>query len=84
MMQGKIYGLKGQILKKRVDELLKMFHLEKDQNRLSKNYSGGMKRKLDLAMGIIHKPRLLSAFEVTDALVAEIEAEKHEIGRAHV
>ena len=60
MMQGKIYGLKGQILKKRVDELLKMFHLEKDQNRLSKNYSGGMKRKLDLAMGIMQLKRLMN------------------------
>ncbi|KMK77495.1 ABC transporter ATP-binding protein [Alkalihalobacillus pseudalcaliphilus] len=75
MMQGKIYGLKGQILKKRVDELLKMFHLEKDQNRLSKNYSGGMKRKLDLAMGIIHKPRLLFLDEPTTGLDPEARSD---------
>ncbi|WP_143695869.1 ABC transporter ATP-binding protein [Virgibacillus proomii] len=71
MLQGRIYGLKGKRLKERVDELLHAFHLQKDANRLSKNYSGGMKRKLDLAMGIIHRPKLLFLDEPTTGLDPE-------------
>ncbi|QQK75324.1 ABC transporter ATP-binding protein [Salicibibacter cibarius] len=71
MLQGRIHGLKGKELKKRVEELLERFHLQKDANRLSMKYSGGMKRKLDLAMGLIHHPKLLFLDEPTTGLDPE-------------
>ncbi|NBJ69948.1 MULTISPECIES: ABC transporter ATP-binding protein [Clostridia] len=75
MLQGRIYGLKGKKLKERVDELLRVFHLQEDAGRLSKNYSGGMRRKLDLAMGIIHRPKLLFLDEPTTGLDPEARKE---------
>lgn len=75
MLQGRIYGLKGQLLKERVDELLNVFQLQHDADRLSKNYSGGMRRKLDLAMGIIHRPKLLFLDEPTTGLDPEARKE---------
>ncbi|WP_289890516.1 ABC transporter ATP-binding protein [Virgibacillus pantothenticus] len=74
-LQGRIYGLKGKKLKERVDELLRVFHLQEDADRLSKNYSGGMRRKLDLAMGIIHRPKLLFLDEPTTGLDPEARKE---------
>ena len=50
MLQGRIYGLKGDVLKKRVDELLTAFQLQKDANRFVSN-TGGMKRELDTSNG---------------------------------
>ncbi|WP_010273095.1 ATP-binding cassette domain-containing protein [Paenibacillus senegalensis] len=75
MLQGRIYGLRGEALRERVHELLTGFHLLKDADRLSKHYSGGMRRKLDLAMGIIHRPRLLFLDEPTTGLDPESRAD---------
>lgn len=75
MLQGRIYGLPKKALKERVNELLTVFHLQEAADRLSKHYSGGMKRKLDLAMGIIHRPKLLFLDEPTTGLDPESRAE---------
>ncbi|MFP7288617.1 ATP-binding cassette domain-containing protein [Shouchella clausii] len=75
MLQGRIYGLPKKALKQRVNELLAVFHLQEAADRLSKHYSGGMKRKLDLAMGIIHRPKLLFLDEPTTGLDPESRAE---------
>ncbi|WP_346244199.1 ABC transporter ATP-binding protein [Shouchella clausii] len=75
MLQGRIYGLPKRALKQRVNELLTVFHLQEAADRLSKHYSGGMKRKLDLAMGIIHRPKLLFLDEPTTGLDPESRAE---------
>ncbi|PAD90895.1 ABC transporter ATP-binding protein [Shouchella clausii] len=75
MLQGRIYGLPKKALKERVNELLTVFHLQEAADRLSKYYSGGMKRKLDLAMGIIHRPKLLFLDEPTTGLDPESRAE---------
>ncbi|MCM3550142.1 multidrug ABC transporter ATP-binding protein [Niallia circulans] len=75
MLQGRIYGLPKRALKQRVNELLAVFHLQEAADRLSKHYSGGMKRKLDLAMGIIHRPKLLFLDEPTTGLDPESRAE---------
>ncbi|WP_160112626.1 ABC transporter ATP-binding protein [Salicibibacter kimchii] len=71
MLQGRIHGLKGKDLKNRVEEMLERFNLQKDASRLSMKYSGGMKRKLDLAMGLIHHPKLLFLDEPTTGLDPE-------------
>lgn len=62
---GGMYGLKGKQLKERVNQCLAMFGLEEFGNRLIRNYSGGMKRRINLIAGIIHQPRILFLDEPT-------------------
>jgi ABC-2 type transport system ATP-binding protein len=73
-LQGRIYGLRGQELKDRVDELLKRFRLTEDSDSVARTYSGGMQRKLDIAMGLIHRPRVLFLDEPTTGLDPEARA----------
>src|SRR6266508_192105 len=62
---GQMYGLSGQILSNRVDEVLEQIGLtERAKNRV-KTYSGGMKRRVNIAVGLLHKPRLLFMDEPT-------------------
>jgi ABC-2 type transport system ATP-binding protein len=56
---GRMYGLHGLQLKKRVDELLEMIGLSDRKDERVHKFSGGMKRRLNLAIGLIHKPELL-------------------------
>jgi ABC-2 type transport system ATP-binding protein len=70
-LQGRIYGLRGQELKDRVDELLKRFWLTEAADLVARTYSGGMQRKLDVAMGLIHRPRVLFLDEPTTGLDPE-------------
>lgn len=62
---GSMYGLKGKLLKARVNECLSMFGLEKFGNRLIRSYSGGMKRRINLIAGILHQPQILFLDEPT-------------------
>ena len=62
---GGLYGLKGQRLKVRVDELLELVGLADRAKEPVKKFSGGMKRRLNLAMGIIHEPKLILLDEPT-------------------
>jgi ABC-2 type transport system ATP-binding protein len=62
---GQMYGLSGKSLDSRVDEVLEQIGLtEKAQNRI-KTYSGGMKRRVNIGVGLLHKPRLLFMDEPT-------------------
>ena len=70
-LQGKLYGLRGQNLKERVSDLLERFGLADAANRVARTYSGGMQRKLDIAMGIIHNPQILFLDEPTTGLDPE-------------
>jgi ABC-2 type transport system ATP-binding protein len=74
MLQGRIYGLRGQGLKDRVDELLKRFRLTEASDTVARTYSGGMHRKLDIAMGLIYRPRVLFLDEPTTGLDPEARA----------
>ena len=56
---GRMYGLHGLQLKKRIDELLEMIGLSDRRDERVHKFSGGMKRRLNLAIGWVHKPRLL-------------------------
>ena len=59
-LQGQVYGLRGAELRSRVEELLERFGLAEAADRVARGYSGGMQRRLDIAMGLIHRPRCCS------------------------
>lgn len=60
-----LYGLKKQNLKDAVEYALKFVGLEDRKNDLPKHYSGGMKRRLNIACSIAHKPKILILDEPT-------------------
>lgn len=62
---GKMYGLNGKGLKERVDEVLEQIGLTDKANMRIKTYSGGMKRRVNIGVGLLHKPRLLFMDEPT-------------------
>ena len=59
MLQGHFQQLSGKKLKDRVDELLKLVDLESFADKRARNYSGGMKKRLDLATTLVHSPQLI-------------------------
>ncbi len=73
-LQGHLYGHSGAELDQRVDELLKIFDLESAAKRTTQTYSGGMKRRLDVAMGLVHRPKILVLDEPTTGLDPESRA----------
>ena len=58
---GRMYGLHGLQLKERIDELLEMIGLTDRKHERVQKFSGGMKRRLNLAVGLIHKPKPASS-----------------------
>ncbi len=62
---GNMYGLKGPMLNKRIDQCLHLLGLEEKAHRKVKTYSGGMKRRLNLIAGILHQPNILFLDEPT-------------------
>ena len=65
---GKLHGVEGGKLRKRVDELLELVQLKDRAKSRVKTFSGGMKRRLNLAVGLIHKPKILFLDEPTTGL----------------
>jgi len=62
---GQMYGLRGKALKTRMDEVLEQIGLSDKANNRVKTYSGGMKRRVNIGVGLLHKPRLLFMDEPT-------------------
>ncbi len=62
---GKMYGMRGGTLKARVDEMLDFVGLTDRQKDKVENYSGGMKRRLNVGVGLLHKPELIYMDEPT-------------------
>jgi ABC-2 type transport system ATP-binding protein len=71
VLQGAIYDLTGRTLTTRVDELLERFDLSAAAGRRAKTFSGGMQRRLDIAMGLLHHPAVLFLDEPTTGLDPE-------------
>jgi ABC-2 type transport system ATP-binding protein len=82
VLQGRLYGLGGARLRTRVDELLERFALTDAARRPVRSYSGGMQRRLDVALGLVHRPAVLFLDEPTTGLDPEARtAMWEEIGR---
>jgi ABC-2 type transport system ATP-binding protein len=62
---GRIYGLNGKELKERVEDVLRVVSLTDRADEPVQNYSGGMKRRVNIAAGLVHRPQLLFLDEPT-------------------
>jgi ABC-2 type transport system ATP-binding protein len=62
---GSLYGLRGETLKKRVEEALEFVGLSDKQKSFPAQFSGGMKRRLNIACALVHKPKLIIMDEPT-------------------
>ena len=79
---GRLYGLTGATLRTRIDEVLEIVDLTDRAKERTEKYSGGMKRRLNIAIGLLHRPRLLVLDEPTvgvdpqsrNAILTSVEA----------
>ncbi len=67
-LQARLFGLGGGVRRERVDELLAVVDLEDAADRAIGTYSGGMKRRLDLAAALVHRPTIIFLDEPTTGL----------------
>jgi ABC-2 type transport system ATP-binding protein len=74
ILQGHLYGMATDAAKARADELLERFLLADVAGRFVRTYSGGMQRRLDVAIGLVHRPRVLFLDEPTTGLDPESRA----------
>ena len=74
ILQGRLYGLRGGTVRARADGLLAHFGLTEVAERLVRTYSGGMQRRLDVALGLMHRPAVLFLDEPTTGLDPESRA----------
>jgi ABC-2 type transport system ATP-binding protein len=68
MLQARLYGMNRNAAEARVVELVAALDLEPFADRVARTYSGGQRRRLDLALGMVHRPRLLFMDELTTGL----------------
>jgi len=64
-MHAALYGVPKDVRQDRIDEVLDLIALGKKADEQTKNYSGGMKRRLEIGRGLIHHPKLLFLDEPT-------------------
>jgi ABC-2 type transport system ATP-binding protein len=67
-LQARLYGLRGKLLVQQVHEVTELVGLTDAIDRRIQGYSGGMKRRLDLASSLLHRPRVLFLDEPTTGL----------------
>ena len=74
-MQAEIYGITGAARRSRTRDVLARLGLADAADRLAKSYSGGMQRRLDIALALVHRPQVLFLDEPTTGLDPEIRKE---------
>jgi ABC-2 type transport system ATP-binding protein len=67
-LHGRLYHLPQERIQSQIDKLLKLVELEKVADRFTHTYSGGMRRRFDLALSLIHEPKILFLDEPTQGL----------------
>jgi ABC-2 type transport system ATP-binding protein len=75
LMQGGLHGMRGKQLRQRVSHLLEVFGLADAARRQARTYSGGMRRRLDVATVLVHRPAVLFLDEPTTGLDPEARAD---------
>ena len=74
MLQGRVQGMSGRRLQARVQHLLDLLGIADAADRVVRGYSGGMKRRLDVGLGLVHGPQVLFLDEPTTGLDPEARA----------
>jgi ABC-2 type transport system ATP-binding protein len=81
-LSARLHGMRGTEREARIDELLERFGLSEAADRIVRGFSGGMERRLDIALALVHRPRVLFLDEPTTGLDPEVRADMwHEIER---
>lgn len=65
---GRLYGLRGKVIEERIDRIIKKLDLYQYKDRYPAEFSGGMKRRVNIACSIIHNPKILIMDEPTASL----------------
>ena len=82
VLQARLYGMNKSEAEKRAEELITALDLTSFADRLVETYSGGQRRRADIALGMVHKPKLLFLDEPTIGLDPQSRAQIwQEIGR---
>ena len=74
-LSGRLHGIPWRELDGRIDELLERFGLSEAADRIVRGFSGGMERRLDVALALVHRPRVLFLDEPTTGLDPEVRAD---------
>ena len=74
LLQGRVFGMTRAALRERTDELLGAVGLSDVADRIVETYSGGMRRRLDIALGLVHRPAVLFLDEPSSGLDPEVRA----------
>jgi ABC-2 type transport system ATP-binding protein len=67
-LQGRLYGLAGAELSRRIEQVLELVGLREAADKRALEYSGGMRKLLDVASGLVHEPKLLFIDEPTSGI----------------
>jgi ABC-2 type transport system ATP-binding protein len=73
-MHAELYNVDKNLARERIDELLRLVELDQRADEVVKNYSGGMRRRLEIARGLIHHPKVLFLDEPTIGLDPQTRA----------